>query len=123
MNSSPMTFAIMTTLGVLMVIASGIIGFFAAFLLSGVGICAGVPLDWSLFFVTVATTAFPVATGGLFRRGWWIGAAAYSLYLGIPIWIGIVLREWMKGAAALCCVGIAFYGAWLFRRKPPRTNR
>ncbi len=106
---------IISTLGVLMMLACAGLGFINAFLLGGLGICGGVPLTWGVFGFAVVTSLVPAVAVGMFAGPWWLPALVYSAPLVFSVMAGVLADEWYRTAASIGCFALAFGGAWLFR--------
>jgi hypothetical protein len=111
---------ITSTLGIVMILASGAAGIIDSLLLGGAGICGGMPLSWGLFGFAALTALLPAGAVGVFSGPWWLPALVYSAPLGFSVLGGALTGEWNRSIASIACLALAVGGAWLFR---PRLNR
>ncbi len=103
--------------GLFMATMCGLVGLISGFVLSGAGICGGLPLGWGVFSFAIFTATFPAGTVGFLRAPWWVSPLIFSLPMLLPVVMGPLFGEWLRAPVGMVCILAAFGGARALREE------
>jgi hypothetical protein len=109
------TSAISYLFGLFMLILCALGGAVSAFVMSGVGMCGWVPLDFGACLLAVCTALIPGATVGSFHGSWRLPPLLFSILMLCPVVVGVMNQHWLRAIISTICIGIAFGAARAFR--------
>ena len=109
-----------TVCGAILAVATGLLGFVAAWLLAGLGICGFDLTKGIVVFSLVAAVVMPAATVRFLPAPWWVAGLTFCSLFPITLIGGAFGHEWPRVLSAFGCVVASFGSAWFCR---PRNRR